>query len=174
MVSKSARYLWLTARAKTGSKNVGYVSAFLLGNDGKIIKPMFRVETTTTGGWANAISPASWSDEYAAMADHPNAYVQVWKMSAPMVREVCSLWNTCCCALQLFGPFGSVVRGSLMALPGLRLKDFEFPIGFLPRNNTSLSALLSIPRAGEEECEEKRSGKYQTQLDWTVDNLYAK
>jgi carboxy-cis,cis-muconate cyclase len=41
---------------------------------------MFMVPTTTTGGWANAISPAFWSDEYAALADTPDGYVQIWKM----------------------------------------------------------------------------------------------
>ena len=38
------------------------------------------VPTTTTAGIANAISPAPWSDERAAMTDYHNGYVQVWKM----------------------------------------------------------------------------------------------
>ncbi|KAK3356414.1 Lactonase, 7-bladed beta-propeller-domain-containing protein [Lasiosphaeria hispida] len=80
MLSHSGRYLWATARAQRDKSITGYISAFLLGEDGQIIKRMFQIPTTTVGGWANAISPASWSDEYAAMTDYPEGYVQMFKM----------------------------------------------------------------------------------------------
>ena len=79
------RYLWATARGK-GNDTTGFVSVFLLGDDGGIVKRMFRVPTTTGGGMANAISPAFWGDEYAAMTDYPNGYVLMWKMEGRRER----------------------------------------------------------------------------------------
>ncbi|KAK3367972.1 Lactonase, 7-bladed beta-propeller-domain-containing protein [Podospora didyma] len=83
MLSPSGRYLWATARAQRGTAIVGYISVYLLAADGAIVKRMMQVPTTTTGGWANAITPAFWSDEYAALADTPKGYVEVWKLSDP-------------------------------------------------------------------------------------------
>jgi carboxy-cis,cis-muconate cyclase len=80
MLSKSGRYLWATARAQNNTDNYGYISAFLLSESGAIVKKMFMVPTTTVGGIANAISPAFWSDEYAAMTDVPTGYVEMFKM----------------------------------------------------------------------------------------------
>ena len=84
MLSPSGRYLWATSRSQAAANQTGQISVFLLADDGAIIKKMFMVNTTTTGGIANAISPAFWSDEYAAMADNSNrvqnGYVQIWKM----------------------------------------------------------------------------------------------
>ena len=48
---------------------------------------MFMVPTITVRGWANQISPAPWSDEYAAMADHPTGYEQMLKMKGRQETE---------------------------------------------------------------------------------------
>ena len=85
MLSPSARYLWATARAKT-NQTTGFISVFSLAEDGAILRRMFRVPTTTLGGWANAIAPAPWSDEYAVMTDYPLGYVQVWKLEGGRER----------------------------------------------------------------------------------------
>lgn len=82
MLSPSARYMWATARA-LNSAETGSISVFLLGDDGSIARRMFRAPTTTADGRINAISPAFWSDEYAAMADYNDeghGYVQIWRM----------------------------------------------------------------------------------------------
>lgn len=81
MLSPDSKYLWATARAQSKSNLTGYISTFLLDSDGVIVKRMFRVPTTTVGGIANAISPAPWGSEWAAMTDVPNGYVQIWKMT---------------------------------------------------------------------------------------------
>ena len=94
MLSKSSRYLWATARAKTNTGYVGYITAFLLASDGRIVKVMFRVPTTTVGGGANAISPSEFSDEYAAMADWPKGYVEMFKMEGPKTTEHGSDYTT--------------------------------------------------------------------------------
>ncbi|KAK4243063.1 Lactonase, 7-bladed beta-propeller-domain-containing protein [Corynascus novoguineensis] len=71
MLSSSGHYLWATARAKHDNAT-GYVSVFILDQaDGHILRRICQVPTTTTGGSANAISPAPWSDAYAAMTDYP-------------------------------------------------------------------------------------------------------
>jgi carboxy-cis,cis-muconate cyclase len=84
-LSPSGRYLWATARARTNA-TTGFISAFLLDDDGGIVRKMFRVPTTTLGGWANAINPAPWGEEYAVMTDYPMGYVQVWKMDGARER----------------------------------------------------------------------------------------
>lgn len=80
-LSPSARYLWATAQARNQTET-GFISAFLLGDDGHIVRRMFRVPTARGGG-ANAVSPAFWSDEYAAVTSHNQGYVEIWKMDGP-------------------------------------------------------------------------------------------
>ncbi|KAH8893006.1 3-carboxy-cis,cis-mucoante lactonizing enzyme [Thozetella sp. PMI_491] len=81
MLSQDARYLWATARAQQNTTRLGYISAFLLDDDGTIVKRMFMVPTTTKGGIANAIAPAPWGPAWAAMADFGTGYVQMWRMT---------------------------------------------------------------------------------------------
>ncbi|KAL8383447.1 hypothetical protein RB595_010579 [Gaeumannomyces hyphopodioides] len=81
MLSRSARFLWATARAWVNTTNHGYVNGFLLDREGRVVKHMFQERTTTTGGYANAISPAPFGDEWAAMTDVPSGYVQMWRMT---------------------------------------------------------------------------------------------
>ncbi|GAB1310066.1 hypothetical protein MFIFM68171_00276 [Madurella fahalii] len=45
----------------------GFISVFLLGHDGHMVRRMFRVPTTAAVGQANAISLASWSDGFGRM-----------------------------------------------------------------------------------------------------------
>ncbi|KAK8096550.1 carboxy-cis-cis-muconate cyclase [Apiospora kogelbergensis] len=84
-------YLWATARAWTGRRkdptqppfapHPGFISAFRLdGESGAITEQLFRVPTTTLDGIANAISPAPWSEDWAAMTDVGTGYVQMWRM----------------------------------------------------------------------------------------------
>jgi len=79
MLSPSKKYLWATARAQSNTTNYGYISCFRLKEDGAIESKLFTVPTTTTGGIANAVSPAFFSDEWVAMADYGIGYVQMWR-----------------------------------------------------------------------------------------------
>ncbi|KAK7993277.1 hypothetical protein PG989_006658 [Apiospora arundinis] len=84
------KYLWATARAWPGNKDdgtenephTGFISAFRLGGEtgDQITEQLFRVPTTTLNGVANAISPAPWSEDWAAMTDIGTGYVQMWRM----------------------------------------------------------------------------------------------
>lgn len=101
MLSPSGRYLWATARVldthavdewnggNGKSSLTGYMTAFLLDDEGQVVRRMFRVATTSpvtekTRGiakrFASAVSPAFWSDEFVAVTDYPEGYVEVWKM----------------------------------------------------------------------------------------------
>ncbi|KAK8030178.1 putative carboxy-cis-cis-muconate cyclase [Apiospora rasikravindrae] len=80
------KYLWATARAWTRNDTIaphaGFISVFGLDEEGggEIRGELFRVPTTTLNGGANAISPAPWSEEWAAMTDIGTGYVQMWRI----------------------------------------------------------------------------------------------
>ncbi len=38
------------------------------------------VPTTTVGGIANQVSPATFSDEWMALSDYPKGYVEIWQV----------------------------------------------------------------------------------------------
>jgi carboxy-cis,cis-muconate cyclase len=110
MLSPNNRYLWATARSQVRQEPTGYISGFLLDKKGAIVKRMFMVPTGTAATSSNAITTAPWSDEYAALADTPGGYVQIWKLdgrketdagieygSAKMVSSI-DLGNGSCCA----------------------------------------------------------------------------
>ncbi|XMA10210.1 hypothetical protein WAI453_003001 [Rhynchosporium graminicola] len=79
-LSSSKCLLWASARAKTDADNVGYISCFSLDKSGKIGELLFIEPTTTTGGIANQISPAPFSDEWMALSDFPRGYVEIWQV----------------------------------------------------------------------------------------------
>ena len=80
MLSQSNRLLWASARANRGTNVVGYISCFSLDADGRIEKLLFMEPTSTTGGIANQVSPAPFSDQWMALSDNPRGYVEVWQV----------------------------------------------------------------------------------------------
>ena len=80
MLSHSNILLWASARASTDTDYVGYISCFELRSDGKIRELLFMEPTTTTGGIANQVSPAPFSDEWMALSDFPRGYVEIWQV----------------------------------------------------------------------------------------------
>ncbi len=79
-LSRSNRYLWASVQANQNGPYAGYISAFLLDDDGSIIKRMFTTPVSTSGGGPNTISPAPWDDEWAALTDDETGHVQMWRM----------------------------------------------------------------------------------------------
>ena len=68
---------------------------------GAIEKQLFLSETTTSGGSANAVTPAPFSDEFLALTDTEKGLVQIWrfdaaKESAVVVAEVAIQGGKCC------------------------------------------------------------------------------
>jgi carboxy-cis,cis-muconate cyclase len=101
MLSPSARYLWASTRVMNSTALgavegnggnttlTGYMTAFLLDDDGAVARRMFRVATTSPATarsrgiqarMTNQVSPAFWSDEFVAVTDYPEGFVEVWKM----------------------------------------------------------------------------------------------
>lgn len=101
-LSATEEYLWATARANSGTDLYGYISCFELDASGAIMKRLFMVPTTTTGGIANAVSPSPFSDEWVALTDVPKGYVQMWKMDAAAATAVAvanvTIGDGGCCA----------------------------------------------------------------------------
>jgi len=81
VLSPSNKYLWATTRARDNSSK-GYISAFSLSATGEVSKQLFLIPTTSSGGAANAITPAFFSDELLALTDSSKGFVEIWKFSS--------------------------------------------------------------------------------------------
>ncbi|KAK7187725.1 hypothetical protein PSPO01_06459 [Paraphaeosphaeria sporulosa] len=77
--SSSPKYLIASTRSRT-STSPGYVSAFALSSTGAITEQLFLLPTTASGGGANAVAPASFSEEYFAITDSAANFIEVWKI----------------------------------------------------------------------------------------------
>lgn len=78
--SSSPKYLITGTRSRTTSA-AGYVSAFALDSaTGNITSQLFLLPTTGSGGSANAVSPASFSEDYFAITDSSDNFIEVWKI----------------------------------------------------------------------------------------------
>jgi carboxy-cis,cis-muconate cyclase len=78
----SPTYLLAATRSRTTSIP-GYVSAFALDvNTGAITEQLFLLPTTASGGSANAISPAEFSEDYFAITDSGSNFIEMWKIVA--------------------------------------------------------------------------------------------
>ncbi|KAL4947991.1 hypothetical protein BDW69DRAFT_102971 [Aspergillus filifer] len=74
------KYLFASTRA-LNSTFQGFVTAFSLDSDTGAIKDrLFLLPTTGSGGGSNAVSPAIFSEEYFAIADAGDNFVEVWKL----------------------------------------------------------------------------------------------
>lgn len=77
---KYPKYLFATVRCRSSSE-FGFVAAFSLDNTtGSIKDSLFILPTTGSGGASNSITPASFSEEYFAIADAQSNLVEVWKL----------------------------------------------------------------------------------------------
>ena len=100
LVSTSGKYLWATNRGRQeGTK--GFISAFRLGEEGQIEEQLFLKETATSGGSANAVTPAPFGDEWLALTDTEKGLVQIWRfdavgISVEVVAEVGIPVGRCC------------------------------------------------------------------------------
>ncbi|RAO70373.1 uncharacterized protein BHQ10_006385 [Talaromyces amestolkiae] len=75
------RYLICSTRSL--GTTPGYVTAFALDPlAGNITSQLFVLPTTGTGGQANAVSPASFSEEHFATTDTSSNFIEVWKIES--------------------------------------------------------------------------------------------
>jgi carboxy-cis,cis-muconate cyclase len=99
MVSPSAKWLWASSRSRT-SGTPGYISAFSLSSTGAIEQQLFLTKTSTSGGSANAVAPAFFSDDFVALTDTEERFVQIWQFNGTAASAVAqlSLDDGGCCA----------------------------------------------------------------------------
>lgn len=77
----SPKYLLASTRSRTVGIP-GYVSAFSLdATTGGITEQLFLTPTTNSGGSANAIEPAEFSEQYFAITDSGSNFVEVWEIA---------------------------------------------------------------------------------------------
>jgi carboxy-cis,cis-muconate cyclase len=76
--SHSGKYLFATTRSNTLSIP-GYISVYRLDEDGAIEKQLCLLETRSSGGHSNAVSPCPWSDEWVALTDDTVGFIEMWK-----------------------------------------------------------------------------------------------
>ncbi|KAK6220166.1 hypothetical protein QIS74_05668 [Colletotrichum tabaci] len=76
------KYLLAATRSRTVGVP-GYVSAFALdAASGAVTEQLFLLPTTNSGGSANAVSPAPFSEDYFAITDSGSNFLEVWKIDA--------------------------------------------------------------------------------------------
>ncbi|KAK8016220.1 hypothetical protein PG993_014409 [Apiospora rasikravindrae] len=80
LMSASGDFMWASNRAHDSSRQ-GYVSMFALWPDGDVVAQMFLQETTTSGGFANAIAPSPFDDRIAALTENVTGSVEIWRMA---------------------------------------------------------------------------------------------
>jgi carboxy-cis,cis-muconate cyclase len=80
-LSSTEQFLWATVRGDPKANSTGWISLFQLNDSGAIQKKLFTVSTTTTSGTANAIAPAPFDDQWAALTDYGTGYVQIWQVA---------------------------------------------------------------------------------------------
>ncbi|OJD28909.1 carboxy-muconate cyclase [Diplodia corticola] len=100
-VAASGDFLWASARSRDETKP-GYISGYTLSSTGAILKQVFLTNTTTSGGSANAVTPAPFGNEFVALTDTQEEFLQVWKRDANgSIAEVVArldLQDGGCCA----------------------------------------------------------------------------
>ncbi|RMZ32208.1 hypothetical protein D0859_03646 [Hortaea werneckii] len=88
--SSSAKYLFATARSNS-PKLTGYIAAFKLGEQGEIERQICLNPTPTSGGHSNAVSPCPWSDEWLALCDDEQGWVEMYRWHDEFLGRVAHL-----------------------------------------------------------------------------------
>jgi len=86
-LNRSGSHLFATARSND-FKVPGYISAFRIGAAGQIAKQLFISPTPTSGGHSNAVSPCDWSDEWVALTDDQEGWVEIYRWQDEMLARV--------------------------------------------------------------------------------------
>lgn len=78
-LSFSGKYLFASTRGSTFAVK-GYVTALRISDeDGSIEKQVLLEATPTSGGHSNAVSPADWTDEWLAITDDEEGYLEIYR-----------------------------------------------------------------------------------------------
>ncbi|GKT47488.1 carboxy-cis,cis-muconate cyclase [Colletotrichum spaethianum] len=103
--ANAPKYLIAATRSRTTGVP-GYVSAFSLDStSGAITEQLFLVPTTNSGGSANAVSPAKFSEDYFAITDSGSNFLEIWQI----VTKDCSTTASAVAHLDLASGPANVV-----------------------------------------------------------------
>lgn len=88
--NQSGSHIFATSRSNSPSLT-GYISAFKLAASGEIEKQLFLNPTPTSGGHSNAVSPCPWSDEWLALCDDEQGWVEMYRWDGQFLARVAHL-----------------------------------------------------------------------------------
>lgn len=85
------KYLLASTRSRNTTEK-GYVTVFTLDPEsGSIEEKLLQLPTTGSGGNANSVSPASFSEDYFAITDSGSDFVEIWKIKNRTAEAVAHL-----------------------------------------------------------------------------------
>ncbi|KAI2613865.1 uncharacterized protein GGS25DRAFT_469379 [Hypoxylon fragiforme] len=101
-LSANNKYLWASNRARHADRK-GYISAIEVKESGQLGQQYFLTETSSSGGYANAVSPSPFDDNIVAITDNSTGFVEMWKMAddksgASMIAHLDINDGSGCCA----------------------------------------------------------------------------
>ena len=89
-LSHSSKYLFATSRSNSKSLT-GYIAVFKLGSQGQVERQICLNPTPTSGGHSNAVSPCPWSDEWLALCDDEQGFVEIYRWREEFLGRVARL-----------------------------------------------------------------------------------
>ena len=88
--SHSGKYLFATSRSNSPTLT-GYIAVFKLGRHGQVERQICLNPTPTSGGHSNAVSPCPWSDEWIALCDDEQGWVEMYRWHDEFLGRVAHL-----------------------------------------------------------------------------------
>lgn len=86
-LTASGRYMFASARANRFDLQ-GYVAAFKLRECGSVERQICLNPTPTSGGHSNAVSPCDWSDEWVAITDDQEGWLEMYRWKDEFLHRV--------------------------------------------------------------------------------------
>ena len=86
-LSHSSRYLFASSRANSFDLT-GYVAAFKLGDDGAVERQILLNPTPNSGGHSNAVAPSDWTDEWLAITDDQEGWLEIYRWQDEFLARV--------------------------------------------------------------------------------------
>lgn len=87
VLSSSGKYLFASSRANSFDLT-GYVAAFALSSTGAIERQICLNPTPTSGGHSNAVAPCPWTDEWVAITDDQEGWLEIYRWQDEFLARV--------------------------------------------------------------------------------------
>ena len=86
-LSHSGKYLFASSRSNSFDLT-GYVSAFRLSETGVIERQICLNPTPTSGGHSNAVAPCDWTDEWIAITDDQEGWLEIYRWQDEFLARI--------------------------------------------------------------------------------------